>query len=142
MVRKYNARNALNWPTANFVGFDTLFRDLEHVLNNGVDLQAFPRHNLVKIDDEQFSIELALAGYSREDISVELADGKMIITGNSQDDDREFVHKGISTKSFRKEFRLNEDTVVGEADFVDGVLKVSLTKVVPEEKKPVFVKIG
>ena len=142
MVRKYSARDALNWPNANFIGFDTLFRDLEHVINNGVDLQAFPRHNLIKIDDTQFSIELALAGYSREDISIELKDGKMLITGTVDDDEREFIHKGISTKAFRKEFRLNEDTVVGDADFVDGILKVSLTKVVPEEKKPVLVKIN
>ncbi len=66
----------------------------------------------------------------------------MLISGSVQDDEREFIHKGISTKAFRKEFRLNEDTVVGDADFVDGILKVSLTKVIPEEKKPVLVKIN
>ena len=131
-----NTASRITWPRASFVGFDRMLSELDTALMNSVDnTNIFPRHNIVKVDDENYVIELALAGYSRENISIEVEEGLLVITGDNDDSEVEYVHKGISTKKFRRTFRLNENVEVGEAAF-NGLLTIELKHVVPEEKKP------
>ena len=137
-----NAVSRITWPRASFVGFDRIWNELDTALTNSVDnTNVFPRHNIIKQSDEHFLIELALAGYSKENLKVELEDGLLVISGEQGDDDVEYLHKGISTKKFRRTFRLNENVLVGEAKFVNGLLVISLEHKVPEEKKPQTIEI-
>ena len=138
-----NAVSRITWPRASFVGFDRIWNELDTALTNSVDnTNVFPRHNIIKQSEEHFLIELALAGYSKENLKVELENGLLVISGEQGDDDVEYLHKGISTKKFRRTFRLNENVEVKDANFVDGLLVVELALVVPEEKKARSIEIG
>ena len=137
-----NAVSRITWPRASFVGFDRIWNELDTALTNSVDnTNVFPRHNIVKVSDESYLIELALAGSGQEDLSVELDDGLLVITGEKEDSEVEYLHKGISTKRFRRTFRLNENVEVKDAKFSNGLLSVELAHIVPEEKQPLQIKI-
>ena len=137
-----NAVSRITWPRASFVGFDRIWNELDTALTNSVDnTNVFPRHNIIKQSDEHFLIELALAGYSKEDLKVELEDGLLVISGEKLDDDVEYLHKGISTKKFRRTFRLNENVEVKDAKFTNGLLTIHLEHNVPEEKQPLQIEI-
>ena len=137
-------RNTLNVPRSLFVGFDTLFEDLERIhasARAGTD--NYPPHNIVKIDDEKFLIELAVAGFKQDDIDIELKDGILKIRGEvKSDDEREYAFKGISSRKFEKSFRLSEFVVIDGADFQDGILAVYARVEIPEEQRPRKIEIG
>ena len=132
-----NTTQRITWPRASFVGFDRIWSELDTALTSSVDnTNIFPRHNVVKVDEENYDIELALAGYARNDLSIEIEEGMLVITGERDDTETEYLHKGISTKKFRRTFRLNENVEVNLAEFVDGLLTIKLAHIVPEDKKP------
>ena len=136
-------RNTLNVPRSLFVGFEPLFDELERIHSlskSGND--NYPHHNIVKVDEEKFLIELALAGFREEDISVEVKDGILKVKGEMVNDDREFVYKGISSRKFEKSFRLSEFVVIDGADFQDGILVAYARVEIPEERRPREIKIG
>ena len=137
-------RNTLNVPRSLFVGFDTLFEDLERIhqsARTGTDNS--PPHNIVKIDEEKFLIEMAVAGFSKSDIDIELKDGILKIKGQvGNDDEREYAYKGISSRKFEKSFRLSEFVVIDGADLVDGILVVYARVEIPEEQRPRKIEIG
>ena len=136
-------RNNLNVPRSLFVGFDTLFEDLERIhqsARSGTD--NYPPHNIVKIDEEKFLIELAVAGFKQDDIDVEVKDGILKISGEMGKDERDFAFKGISSRKFEKSFRLSEFVVIDGADLTDGILVVYARVELPEEKRPREIKIG
>ena len=136
-------RNNLNVPRSLFVGFDTLFEDLERIhqsARSGTD--NYPPHNIVRIDEEKFLIELAVAGFKDEDISVEVKDGILKISGEMGKDERDFAFKGISSRKFEKSFRLSEFVVIDGADLKDGILVVYARVELPKEKRPRKIEIG
>jgi len=137
-----NAVSRITWPRASFVGFDRIWNELDTALTNSVDnTNVFPRHNIVKVDDVSYIIELALAGYDHDDLTVELEEGLLVITGEKEDGEVEYLHKGISTKKFRRTFRLADFVEVRDAKFANGLLSIELVHIVPEEKKPQSIKI-
>lgn len=122
-----------NFPPS-FIGFDHLWDDIERATNV---TDSFPRHNLVEVDEDNMVLEMALAGYSEKDISVKVEENLMTIESKKEGkDERKYLHKGISARSFKKQFKLGEHVVVDSADFIDGMLCINLKVVVPEEKKP------
>tara|TARA_B100000963_G_scaffold353234_1_gene367641 strand:+ start:2389 stop:2844 length:456 start_codon:yes stop_codon:yes gene_type:complete len=136
-------RNNLNVPRSLFVGFDTLFEDLERIhqsARSGSD--NYPPHNIVRIDEEKFLIELAVAGFKEDGINVEVKDGILKITGEMDKDERDFAFKGISSRKFEKSFRLSEFVVIDGADLKDGILVVYARVELPEEKRPRKIEIG
>ena len=136
-------RNNLNVPRSLFVGFDTLFEDLERIhqsARSGTD--NYPPHNIVKIDEEKFLIELAVAGFKEDDINVEVKDGILKVSGEMGKDERDFAFKGISSRKFEKSFRLSEFVVIDGADLKDGILVVYARVELPEEKRPRKIEIG
>jgi len=136
-------RNTLNVPRSLFVGFDTLFEDLERIhqsARSGND--NYPPHNVVKIDEEKFLIELAVAGFKKGDIDIELKDGILKIKGEVEPSDREYAYKGISSRKFEKSFRLSEFVVIDGADLEDGILVVYARVELPEEKRPRKIELG
>jgi molecular chaperone IbpA len=136
-------RNNLNVPRSLFVGFDTLFEDLERIhqsARSGTD--NYPPHNIVRIDEEKFLIELAVAGFKESDVNVEVKDGILKISGAMEKDERDFAFKGISSRKFEKSFRLSEFVVIDGADLKDGILVVYARVELPEEKRPRKIEIG
>lgn len=131
---------SFTFPYSNFIGFDHLWNEIERV--STANDATFPRHNVVKYSDNEFAIELALAGYKKDNLSIEMKDGNLTVSGDGDNVQREYLHKGISSKKFTRTFRLAEHIIVDSADFVDGVLTIFLRLEVPEEKRPRTIPIG
>lgn len=129
-------------PRSTWIGFDRLFDELDRVSH--INEQGFPRHNIVKTSELEFRIELAVAGVSEDDVSIVVKDNKLVIEGQARKDDEtvDYVHRGITSKSFTRQFRLAEHTVVDGADLSNGILTVYLRIDIPEEKKPREIKLG
>jgi molecular chaperone IbpA len=137
-------RSTLNVPRSLFVGFENLFDELEGIHNSarsGND--NYPPHNIVKIDEEKFLIELAVAGFTESDINLEVKDGILKVRGKIESDEkREYAWKGISSRKFEKSFRLSEFVVIDGADLENGILVVYARVEVPEERRPRKIEIG
>ena len=137
-------RSTLNVPRSLFVVFENLFDELEGIHNSarsGND--NYPPHNIVKIDDEKFLIELAVAGFTEKDINLEVKDGILKVKGKIESDEkREYAFKGISSRKFEKSFRLSEFVVIDGADLENGILVVYARVEVPEERRPRKIEIG
>ena len=125
------------------VGFDSVFDrffDMDLTRDSG-----YPPYNIRKINEAQYVIEIALAGFSKEDIEVEVTEGNLAIRSKEEketDEDESFVHKGIAKRSFLRSFTLSDDIIVKGADLKDGMLIINLEKVIPDEKKPRLIQIG
>jgi len=122
------------FPRSAFVGFDHIFRELEDMTKHATD--HYPPHNIIQTSEGAYRIEIACAGFSEDELSAELKDGVLHVTGEHESRNLEFVHKGISTRKFDRAFRLSEYTQVVGASLVNGILAIELEVVLPEEKKP------
>ena len=120
-----------------FVGFDRVF---DHFAN--VSTNSYPPHNIVKVDEDQYEIEFSLAGFSIDDINIEVKDGMLTISGEKTADERDYVYQGISTRAFVKQFNLTDHLEVDAAEFEDGILKIALHREVPEALKPKTIEIA
>ena len=128
------------FPRSSFVGFDHLFNELEFTAKHAQD--HYPPHNIIKSDNEEYLIELAIAGFTKEEINVEVKDRTLTVMGEHVSKGREFIHRGISTKKFKRTFRLSEHVNVNGADIQDGILAIELKYVIPEEMRPRKISIG
>lgn len=128
------------FPSAAYVGFDHLFNELDHVTKHAYD--HYPPHNILKTSETDYLIELAVAGFSKEGIDIELHEQLLTVTGNHISKGREYIHRGISTKKFKRTFRLSEHVQVHGADIQDGILAIQLKFVVPENQRPRKINIG
>ena len=122
------------------IGFDRYFEDLERMSN--VTQTNYPPCNVVKEDDEHFSVELAVAGFSKKDVSITKEKNVLVIEGKVEDESKDFVHKGLASRAFKRSFTLADDEEISGASLKDGILVVSLERVIPEEDKPVSIKIS
>jgi len=127
------------------VGFDSIFDHFERMFDNEVGLHQqlavnYPPYNIVKTGSYTYNIEVALAGYNKKEISVEYADGVLTIKSIKEEksDDKKdgVIHKGIAKRYFSKSFTIADDVKIEDAELKDGLLEVSLMKIVPEGKKP------
>ena len=133
----------MNVPRSLFIGFDPILSELERIHSAGRSQDNYPPHNVVKVDDENFIIEMAVAGFSQDDIHVEVKDGILLVKAEkAEKDEREYAHKGISSRKFEKSFRLSEFVVIDGADLVNGILVVNARVEVPEERRPRKIEIG
>jgi len=123
-----------------FIGFDNMANKLSSAVQNQTN---YPPYNIIKTDENSYTLELAVAGFKREDLEITLEDGSLKITGNqTQDEDSTYIHKGISTRNFVRTFTLMDTIVVNGADLNDGILNINLENVIPEEKKPRTIEIN
>ena len=137
-------RNMLS-PWADFspftIGFNSIFNELDRV--RSLPTTNYPPYNIRKGSSEDtYLIELAVAGFSEEDVNVEVKENNLTITGELGDKDNGFVHQGISQRRFSRNFVLAEDVLVRGADLSNGILTVYVERIVPEEKKARTVEIG
>jgi molecular chaperone IbpA len=128
-------------PKTRFIGFDHLMKELDKISSHSNDM--YPPHNIIKIDEDTTIIELAVAGFSENELRIELQDNILTISGDkaSKYKTAEYIHRGISTKRFSKSFRLSEYTEVTGATIAAGILTVSVSIKLPEEKLPKIISI-
>lgn len=123
----------LKYPRSWSIGFDHFFDRMEATNN----YKSYPPHNLIACDDDKFKIEVAVAGFTEEDISVTLEKSVLTIEGKDNSDiSADYMYKGIGTRKFDKSFNLAEFIEVVDVTLQNGILTVSLEKNIPEEKKP------
>ena len=126
-----------SFPHSRFIGFDHVWNQIEKVAEQGANEKGFPRHNIVKYNETEYAIELALGGYERADLDIETQPGVLIIRGTPQEEkEKTYLHKGITTKKFVETFRLADHVVVDGAGFVNGLLVIKLRVELPEEQRP------
>jgi len=128
------------FPRSSFVGFDHLLNELDYVTKHAQD--NYPPHNILRTGETEYLIELAVAGFSKDELTIEVKDRTLTILGEHASKGREYIHRGISTKKFKRTFRLSEHVKVNGADLIDGVLSIVLKYEVPEEMRPRKIEIG
>ena len=133
-----------NQLTPYAVGFDRVFDQLNQYVTNNVQSTGFPPYNIRKEGEYNFVIEMALAGFGKKDIEVEVADGTLSIRSVKEEDsdlDGNQLYRGIAYRKFERKFTLADAVVVNGAKLENGMLLVDLERVVPEEKKPRLISV-
>jgi molecular chaperone IbpA len=129
-----------------FVGADKYFAQAQKtadMLANTAAAAGYPPFNLKKTDENTYVVEMAVAGFGKQDIEMTLEDNKLIINGKSSvdSDNTQFLHKGISDRAFTRTFTLADNVVVNNAKMMNGLLKIWLEHIIPEDKKPKKIEI-
>lgn len=128
-----------------FVGFDEQFNRLAKMHDDMTkNIPNYPPYNIRKTGDNTYVIELAVAGFARQDIEIELTDNTMIVRGNAASDEKEsenYLWKGIATRNFTRTFALEDQIEVKDAEMLNGMLRVFLERIIPEHKKPKKVEV-
>ena len=125
-----------------FIGFDRALDTWSHAQTVS-SATNYPPYNVIKVDEDNFVVELAVAGFAKTDIDLSTADGKLIVKGelNTEDNDSKFIHRGIAARKFTREWALGEYMEVKAAELKDGMLKIDIVRILPEEKKPKTIKV-
>ena len=124
------------------VGFDRVFDTLNRYVDNNIQSTGFPPYNIRKEGDYNYVIEMALAGFGKKDIEVEVAEGTLSVRSVKENtEDESTVYRGISYRKFERKFTLAEDLIVNGATLENGMLTIDLERVVPEEKKPRLISV-
>lgn len=131
-------------PTS--IGFDSLFDHLDAMMKGSVSASTnYPPYNIVKVSDTAYYVEMAIAGFSREDITIDLLENTLTISANkasTSDPSVVVIHQGISNRYFSRTFRLAENIEVGDASMENGMLRVNFERIVPESQKPRRIEIA
>jgi molecular chaperone IbpA len=142
-----NALSIFNQLRPVTVGFDDIFEDFgkmfdENILR-GSYKQTYPPYDIVKVSENNYNIQLALAGYSKKDIEVKVEENTLVVKSikESSAEKQEVIHQGISKRYFERQFTIADDVEVLGAELKDGLLTVSLERIVPEHKKPKTIAI-
>ena len=125
------------------IGFDSIFEELNRTFANTKTEGNYPPHKIVKLDDTHYVIEVAVAGFAEDEIDVELKENVLTVKGeqNKDQEEIEYLHKGISARNFVRTFPLAEHIEVRGATVKNGILAVALEQVIPEEDKPKKIQI-
>ena len=129
------------------VGFDSIFDEFDRMLESTERYSTnYPPYNIKRVNDTDYRIEVALAGYSKDDIEVELKDSALTVRNKSKEktvDEKGngVIHKGISTRQFERAFTISEDIKIKDAELKNGLLTIDLERIIPDEKKPRLIEI-
>ena len=127
-----------------FVGADRVMKKLADIADQSAQMVPikYPPYNIKKVDENRYVIELAVAGFGKADIDIELQEGKLSILGKCDSaESTEYLYKGIAERGFKREFTLADNVEVKSSSLANGMLKIWLEAFIPEEKKPKKVKI-
>ena len=150
MTNLSTLRNALqafdyNHMTPYAVGFDRTFDRLFDYVTHQAESTGYPPYNIQKTEDYKFEIEMALAGFDKKDIEIEVAEGVLTVKSLKDKDtgttDDYTLYKGISQRNFTRKFTLADDIIVKGAELKNGMLTINLERIVPEEKKPQLIAV-
>ena len=145
MTRNLSVWNSLR-PFS--VGFDSIFEEFDRMLESPERYNSnYPPYNIHKLSDNDYKIEVALAGFSKEDIELELKESTLTIRNKTKekvinDESNGVIHKGISTRQFERSFTISEDIKVKNAELKNGLLNIDLERIIPDEKKPRLININ
>lgn len=131
------------------VGFDNAFDHFERMFDTDflTTMPSFPHYNIVKTADNQYNVEIALAGYSKKDIEIELKEGVLTVKSVKSKEEKEVednngvLHQGIAKRYFSKAFTIADDVEVKGAELKDGLLKISMERIIPEHRKAKTINI-
>jgi molecular chaperone IbpA len=139
-------RNSFGTLVPTTLGFERFFNEVEKMLDADIKQTTtnFPPHNILKLDDNRYVVELAVAGFSKDEIEVSVADGNLTIKGDKSErqENVQYIHRGIGTRSFTKTLKVADTIEVRGAEFKDGILRIGLENIVPDHKKPRKIEIG
>ena len=127
------------------LGFENFLNDVERILNDTKPVTTnFPPHNIIKADENKYVVELAVAGFSKDEIDIEVQENTLTIKGDKKEgtSDIQYLHRGIGTRSFTKTITIADTIEVKGAEFKDGILRIGLENIIPEHKKPRKIQIG
>ncbi|OOY05515.1 Hsp20 family protein [Thioclava sp. F28-4] len=126
------------------VGFDRVADMMDRALTSDLAQPTYPPYNIEKTDENAYRISIAVAGFGSDELSVELKDGALIVTGRKAEDDsdRTYLHRGIATRAFERRFALADHVKVTGATHEDGMLHLDLVREVPEALKPRRIEIA
>jgi molecular chaperone IbpA len=128
------------------LGFERFFNEVDKLLKDDLQTKAgnFPPHNIIKLDDNRYVVELAVAGFAKDEIDISIEEGNLTVKGEKKDKDAnlQYLHRGIGTRSFTKTFTVADTIEVRGAEFKDGILRIGLENIIPDHKKPRKIEIG
>ena len=145
MTRNLSVWNSLR-PFS--VGFDSIFEEFDRMLEATERYSSnYPPYNIHKLNENDYKIEIALAGYSKEDIELELKESTLTVRNKAKEkvvneEGNGVIHKGISTRQFERSFTISEDIKVKNAELKNGLLNIDLERIIPEEKKSRLIEIN
>ena len=124
------------------IGFDRVFDAVTrlHTVEGGQS-SSFPPYNIKKLDSENYEIQIALAGFSKSELDITVEDGNLVVKGEQEKSEDDFLHKGIAERNFTRTWALADEVKVTGSKLKDGVLTISLLHEIPEEKKPTSIEI-
>ena len=144
MTRNLSVWNSLR-PFS--VGFDSIFEEFDRMLESTERYNSnYPPYNIRRVNENDYKIEIALAGYSRDDIELELKENTLTVRNKLKEkvvneEGNGVIHKGISTRQFERSFTISEDIKVKKAELLNGLLNIDLERIIPEEKKARLIDI-
>ena len=124
------------------VGFDSMFDRFFGDVDRSESATGYPPYNIRKDEENIYTIEMAVAGFSKEDLEAEIKEGILTVRSKQDQDDGEYLHRGIAKRAFSRSFTLSDDVVIKGADLINGMLTISLERIIPEEKKSRMIEIG
>ena len=125
-----------------FVGFDDTYNRMAKFHDDVTkNIPNYPPYNIRKVEDNKYVIELAVAGFARQDIDITFEDNKLIVSGKTEDDNSNFLFKGIANRAFTRTFFLDDTIEINDAAMMNGMLKIALEKIIPEHKKPKKIEV-
>ena len=125
-----------------FVGFDNTYNRLAKIHDDVTkSIPNYPPYNIRKVEDNKYVIELAVAGFSTQDIEITLEENKLIISGKAQDDSDNFLFKGIANRAFTRSFAIDDNIEINDAAMLNGMLRIALERIIPEHKKPKKIEV-
>jgi len=145
MTRNLSVWNSLR-PFS--VGFDSIFEEFDKMLETSERYNSnYPPYNIHRLNDKDYKIEIALAGYSKDDIELELKENTLTVRNKTKEkvineNGNGVIHKGISTRHFERSFTISEDIKVKNAELKNGLLNIDLERIIPEEKKSRLIDIN
>jgi len=145
-ARGLTLQNMVERINKDMVGFDHMFRMLQDT-GTVHNAHAYPPYNIEMIDENNYRISIAVAGFGKKDIEITLEESILVIEGNKEapedsEDAEAVLYRGIANRAFKRQFALAEMVEVTNADLKDGMLEILLERIVPEEKKPKKIAIG
>ncbi len=125
------------------VGFDRMADMLDRVMSSDVSAPSYPPYNIEKVDQNAYRISIAVAGFSADDLNIEVKENALLVSARREesDDDRTFLHRGIATRAFERRFHLADHVKVTGASHADGMLHIDLVREIPEALKPRRIEI-
>ena len=116
----------------NMIGFDDWFTEFDQHFTN---TNNYPPYNTIKLSNHEYRVEVALAGFKKEDLKVYTQEGKLIIEGSKSGDEKNYMHKGLAQRAFTRTWALPDDLVVKSVNFEDGLLLVDIDRVIPDHQQ-------